>query len=84
MSQYPHLPTHTALSLKGTKRPAAFRGENHRNARLSEGQVRLIRSQYAAKSTTNRVSMGKLARAYGVGKTQIARILKYERWAHVI
>lgn len=54
------------------------RGEASATARLTEVDVRAIRRRQAAGETMNA-----LAREYGVGKSQIGRIVSGEKWAHV-
>lgn len=55
------------------------RGSEIRQSKLTEEQVRAIRSRYAAKE----LSQEKLAREYGVTQAAVWRILRGERWTHV-
>lgn len=48
-------------------------------ARLTEAQVIAIRSEYAAGG----VSQNELAMKFGIGSTQVCRIVQGKRWAHV-
>lgn len=55
------------------------RGEAAPNVTLTEVQVREIRRRYAAGG----VSQSALGAEYGVGQTQVGRIVRGTRWAHV-
>lgn len=63
---------------KGRRGTERARGEDHGGARLTEQQVRTIRSRREAGELT-RV----LAAEFGVDRRQIGRIARRERWAHV-
>lgn len=55
------------------------RGTEIRQSKLTEEQVRAIRSRYAARE----LSQERLASEYGVTQAAIWRILRREHWAHV-
>ena len=55
------------------------KGEGHLMAKLSENDVRDIRSEYALGNTSHR----KLGRKYGVDKSLIGRIIKRKLWKNV-
>lgn len=57
----------------------APRGERNGTARLTEDQVREIRTRYAAGG----VSIPKLSQEFGVSRTQIHSIIHRRKWAHV-
>ena len=62
-------------------------GELNGMARLSNEQVLAIRSRYARRSLRGdryyRITMAQLAKEFGIGKTQVLRILTREQWAHL-
>lgn len=64
---------------KGRHRPAVLRGTEHKRSKLSEHQVRLIRTAYNG-GWANGVE---LARMYGVSSTIIYGIVKGRSWKHV-
>lgn len=53
------------------------RGSHHGNAKLSEEDVRLIRLM------TNALSLSEIARAFGVDKTNISKIVRRQSWQHL-
>jgi hypothetical protein len=62
------------------KRPEAVaRGERQGSAKLTDQQVLEIRARYA----TGAVSLRALARQYGLGSSQIYRIIQRKSWAHL-
>ena len=72
--RYPVGKNHPARTMPQT-RP---RGNNHWAAKLDAKQVREIRS------LSQRGWEGKsLASVYGVGRTQISRIINHQSWAHI-
>jgi hypothetical protein len=56
-----------------------YRGETSNSAKLSAAEVEAIREDYL----TGLVTQYMLAELYGVSQTQIGRIVKGERWAHM-
>ena len=64
---------------KGPSHAIKTRGERHYNARLTVGQVSEIRKLYAGGT-----SQRKLAVLFGVGQSQIQRIVNRESWATLI
>jgi hypothetical protein len=54
-------------------------GSSHYNARLTEGDVRLIRSMYVPR----KVTLQNLADQFGVDRKTIHRVVTGELWAHV-
>lgn len=54
------------------------RGVDHHAARLSEEQVRSLRTQYAAGA-----SFVELSRLFSISETQAARIAQRKNWAHL-
>jgi hypothetical protein len=56
------------------------RGENHYNAKLTEEDVRQIRTFYAL-GNTSQTALGK---QFGVGPTMIYKIVHGKKWRHVI
>ena len=58
------------------------RGETQGGSKLTDGQVREIRSRY--KRYSHKHGSGALAREFGIGEVEIWRIVKRQRWAHVI
>jgi hypothetical protein len=52
----------------------------HGNPKITENMVREIRRRYAA----GNVQQVDLAEEYGVGRTQIGKIIRREQWAHII
>ena len=57
-----------------------IRGENHPQAKLSEGQVRSIRQQYAQHNCSQR----SLAKQYGVDQSVIGDIVTGHTWRHLL
>lgn len=55
------------------------RGERSYNAKLNEDIIRAIRDRRA-----NGESIGSIRRAYNVDHARVLRILRRERWGHVI
>lgn len=55
------------------------KGEENGNAKLAPGMVVSIIAHYMAGGITQR----QLAAEHGIGKTQIGRIIRRERWAHL-
>lgn len=53
-------------------------GEQHRNATLTENQVREMRALHA-----NGLSGAEIGRRYGIAKSTACRIIKGEAWAHI-
>jgi len=69
---------------RGEKHAAAIRhtiryGADSNFARLDESAVRAIRAAYTGK----RGDFAAIARQFGVKGSQIARIVRRERWAHI-
>ena len=62
----------------GTNNPS--RGEKHHASKLTENDVREIRTTYA----TGNVYQGQLAELYGISKRQIGRIVRMQDWKHVM
>jgi hypothetical protein len=62
---------------KGRSRPR--RGEQHRDAKLTEQIVQEIRRRYAVERVTHRV----LAAAYRVSHRSIGYLINRQTWAHV-
>ncbi len=62
-------------NLQDASRKGRLSGENNANAKLTEEDVRAIRLSHDDPNA--------LAAMYGVHPTHIARILNYEKWAHV-
>lgn len=60
-------------------RPSIQRGEACTFARLTTAQVQEIRQCYAAGGVTHRA----LSQRFGVGETQIRRVVKRQQWSHV-
>jgi predicted DNA binding protein len=62
-------------------------GELHGMVKLTNEQVLAIRSRYARRSLRGdrdyRITMGQLAKEYGVSKQQVLRILHREQWKHL-
>jgi DNA-binding transcriptional regulator YiaG len=61
----------------GLRRAEQTCGERHGRAKLTEAQIREIRSSYGHLSTTQ------LARRFGVSVQNIGQILKHQTWRHV-
>ena len=59
--------------------PEAIRGESHANAKLTDDEVREIRSRYSTKDT----SCTRLAAQYGVSRSLIWLIVRRMRWQHI-
>jgi predicted DNA binding protein len=55
------------------------RGESHHKSKLTDDDVRLIRSAYASGGITQRA----LAEKFGVVQRAIAQVIHYESWRHV-
>ena len=55
-------------------------GESNGRAKLTVEQVVAIREEYA----TGKTSYPKLARKYGVGWSQISRIINKQQWSHLL
>jgi predicted XRE-type DNA-binding protein len=55
---------------------ASTEGENNNNAKISKEIVDIIRELYKTNTTTHR----KLARLFGISKTQVTRILNNKQW----
>jgi hypothetical protein len=53
------------------------RGDSHCSSKLTENDVRQIRSLYAS----GEYSMRQLAKRFGVGSDQISRIVNRQKWA---
>jgi len=60
-------------------RSSTVRGKDSPLSKLTENQVRRIRELYFTGKYTHRA----LSEKYRIGKTQVARIIKRERWRHV-
>lgn len=60
--------------------PGQRRGERNGRAKLTAGDVRIIRIEYAAGG----VSQGMLARHFGVDQTQVSAIVRGTSWAGVV
>lgn len=77
--------THPERVARGDRAPmrlhpeSVCRGEKSKNAKLTESQVREIRSLAAAGMTHEEIS-----KSYTVNRRQISRIIRRIRWAHVI
>ena len=56
------------------------RGERNGSAKLTVGQVRVIRDLHAHKKS----SYAKLAEAFGVSKSTIANIVRGDGWRHIL
>ena len=65
--------------IRGENNPGFKKGENHRNAILTERQVREIKQLLAQGGMTQRVIAGE----YGVSKMAISDINRGARWKHV-
>lgn len=61
------------------KRATRRAGASVGSARLSDGDVRMIRARYAAGGVTQRA----LAREYGISQHAIGRVLRRMTWGHV-
>lgn len=57
-------------------------GGNHRNAKLTEDDVRAIKTELA-RPRGQRRSQAKIAEAYGVGRGTVDHINRGHNWAHV-
>lgn len=64
------------MKRKGRHRSDPRTGELNYRAKLTEAQVRLMRS-------THGVTQGRLAEMFGVSRTQVSRILNGTRWGHL-
>ena len=60
-------------------RKVTNRGESHKLAKLTDGEVREIRLKYNG----DRGDITRLARAFGVSRTAIERVVKGMGWKHV-
>lgn len=56
-------------------------GSSHHNAKLTEHQVAMIRTEYVRQSSAH--GQYALARKYGVGQRTISKVLNFETWFHV-
>lgn len=63
---------------KGRRPLPITRGERHAGSKLTEEQVKEIRSRYPGSK-----SQSELAREYGVAQTEIWRIIHRVRWANI-
>ena len=54
-------------------------GENHSQAKLTQGKIIKIRKLYKQRNT----SYAKLAKKFRVNSTTIAQIIRYEAWKHI-
>ena len=59
---------------------AVPKGERHSNSKLTADDVVAMRREYEAGG----VSYSQIARVYGISLTQAYRIVKRQRWAHVL
>ena len=57
----------------------AARGERTAAAKLTEGQVKAMRQEYAIGS----VSQYRLAKDYGISQAQVSLIIRRKNWSHV-
>ncbi|MCD7096946.1 HNH endonuclease [Stenotrophomonas sp. MMGLT7] len=62
----------------GLRSPIRLLGEEHPQAKLKEGDVRRLHEL-----SKNGVSLSDLAVKFGIGKTQVIRIIKGLRWNHI-
>jgi hypothetical protein len=72
--------THRANCQDAIRNGKQARGERHGIAKVTAEVVRAIRSEYAAGG----VSQSALAKKHGLGQMQVSRIIRRERWAHVV
>ena len=63
---------------RGRKHPPTFLGERHPQAKLTASDVREIRRR--CKEGETRAA---LAAAYGMGLSQVSRIVRRESWSHI-
>jgi len=67
------------MDAKGRRITPDRRGEGHGNARLTENDVKEIRSLYASRT----MSQSELGRLFGVTQVQISSIVRRESWRHI-
>lgn len=65
------------IDMKNKHRSTA--GERHGRAKLTNKDVVEIRNLYVKR----KVTLDDSAKKFGIGITQVRRILKYERWGHI-
>ena len=63
---------------KGRHLASRPRGEQHRDAKLTEGDVASIRDEYA----TGTVTQKDLSEKYGIAEPGISRIINLKSWKH--
>lgn len=73
---------HDAID-KGRMRYSPRRGEGHPNSKLTEEQVRLMRSWWAKRKQCTGVTLESLARYFGVGRGTVMKVVHHEAWQHV-
>lgn len=61
-------------------KPPSFKGEEHGMCKITPDIVRSIRALYGGGNYTQK----KLSKLYGLGQTQIGRIVRRESWSHVL
>lgn len=63
------------------------RGEKHHSARLTEGDVRLIRELFAERrrllAKADELTMDRIGEKFGVAGRTVRDIIYYETWRHV-
>ena len=64
---------------KGRANPASVKGERHGKAKLTDLQVLEIRAAWDMRHTDPKITQTNLARRYGVGQSQISRIVSGKR-----
>jgi hypothetical protein len=73
------LGTHADNMTDMVEKGRSLRGERHPNAKLTEADIKAIRTQYAAGGVTGR----ELGERYGVATNVIYEIAKRRKWRHV-
>jgi hypothetical protein len=67
------------MCLKKRHVPSSSKGESHSQAKLSEEQVKLIRTMY----TNLKISHASLSEQFGVSRGQIGHIISRKSWSHI-